>query len=219
MKKERSKFPVKNMARALQVSRSGFYRWISRKPSARAINNEIMRPIVLAAFENSRKTYGPRRLQSELASNGITIGRDHIYRISNELNLQRVQIKKFKATTNSQHSLPVAPNLLEQKFTETAPGKVWGTDITYIPTDEGWLYLAGVKDFGTKEIVGYAVVFTLEQGTGACRPRQGSSLPQATEWLYSSLRQREPVLWIDVPGISEKLWDDCVDVPERKLLR
>jgi transposase InsO family protein len=157
MKKERSKFPVKIMARALQVSRSGFYRWISRKPSVRAINDEFMRPVIRAAFENSRQTYGPRRLQSELAANGIIIGRDHISRISNEMNLRCVQVKKFKATTNSQHSLPVAPNLLEQKFTEAAPSKVWGTDITYIPTDEGWLYLAGVKDFGTKEIVGYAM--------------------------------------------------------------
>lgn len=85
------------------------------------------------------------------------MGRDRIHRLRKELGLRCIQNRKFKATTNSGHDLPVAPNLLEQKFEIPAPGMVLGTDITYIPTGEGWLYLAGVKDFGSLEIVGYAM--------------------------------------------------------------
>jgi len=84
-------------------------------------------------------------------------GRDHIDRLRKEMGLGCKQKRKFKATTNSKHNLPTAPNLLNQVFSPTTPGMAWGTDITYIPTDEGWLYLAGVKDFGSKEIVGWAM--------------------------------------------------------------
>ena len=87
----------------------------------------------------------------------IRLGRDHISRLRKEMGLKCIQKKKFKVTTDSAHQLPVVANLLEQKFSVSVPATVWGTDITYIPTDEGWLYLAGVKDFASREIVGYAM--------------------------------------------------------------
>jgi len=157
MKKERSNYPVKLMARVLEVSRSGFYAWLCRKPSARKTHDDQMKPYVLGVHEFSRETYGPRRIQSELADNGIILGRDHIARLRTVMGLKCIQQKKFKATTNSNHDLPVAPNLLAQDFSVMEPGMVYGTDITYIFTDEGWLYLAGVKDFGSKEIVGHSM--------------------------------------------------------------
>jgi len=101
-----------------------------------------------------RKTYGNRRIQAELSEEGIQVGRDHIYRLRKEMNLKCIQIKKFKATTNSAHNLPIVPNILDQCFDVVEPGTVYGTDITYIPTEEGWLYLAGVKDYGTRENIG-----------------------------------------------------------------
>jgi len=157
MKQERSNYPVKLMARVLEVSRSGFYAWLFRKPSARKNHDDKMKPYVLGVHEFSRKTYGTRRIQSELADNGVILGRDHIGRLRKAMGLKCIQKKKFKATTNSHHDLPVAPNLLEQNFNIMEPGTVCGTDITYILTDEGWLYLAGVKDFGSREIIGYAM--------------------------------------------------------------
>ncbi len=157
MKKERSNYPVKLMARVLTVSRSGFYAWLRRSPSARKNNDEKIKPLVRAVHEFSRKTYGPRRIQSELADNGVIIGRDKIARLRKEMGIKCIQNKKFIATTNSNHNLPVAPNLLEQDFSVMEPGVVYGTDITYISTGEGWLYLAGVKDFGSREIIGHAM--------------------------------------------------------------
>lgn len=158
MKEMRREYPVKLMARVLKVSRSGFYAWLHRGPSERKLSDERLKPIIRELHTRYRETYGSLRLQSELADRGVFVGRDRITRLRKEMGLSCKQKKKFKATTNSTHNLPVAPNLLEQQFAEiNEPGTVYGTDITYIWTDEGWLYLAGVKDFATREIIGYAM--------------------------------------------------------------
>lgn len=145
------------MAKVLGVSRSGFYKWLKRRPSKRTLSDNLLKTQIRGVHDLSRATYGPKRIQSELKERGIIVGRDRIMRLRRDMGLKCKTRKKFKATTNSNHKLPVAPNLLEQKFDIKVPGTVWGTDITYIPTDEGWLYLAGVKDFCSKEIVGYAM--------------------------------------------------------------
>ncbi len=139
MKKERSNYPVKLMARVLTVSRSGFYAWLRRSPSARKNNDEKIKPLVRAVHEFSRKTYGPRRIQSELADNGVIIGRDKIARLRKEMGIKCIQNKKFIATTNSNHNLPVAPNLLEQDFSVMEPGVVYGkpTLPIFLPVRDG----------------------------------------------------------------------------------
>lgn len=157
MKKKRHLYPLTLMARVLNVSRSGFYSWLNRKPSKRQQEDERLKPLIEDAHRKGQKTYGSQRIQKELTHLGIHVGRDHITRLRKELGLRCIQKKKFKATTNSKHNLPVAPNLLNQEFNVPEPAIVYGTDITYIPTDEGWLYLAGVKDLGSREIVGYAI--------------------------------------------------------------
>lgn len=157
MKKQRHKYPIDLMAVILEVSRSGYYRWLKRKPSNRQIENERLKPLIKAAHERGRRTSGTTKLQQDLKEKGVEIGRDRIHRLKKEMGLQCIQKKKFKATTNSKHKHPVAPNLLDQNFDISAPGMVFGADITYIGTDEGWLYLAGIKDFCSKEIVGYAM--------------------------------------------------------------
>jgi len=157
MKAYRRVYPVYLMARVLEVSRGGFYAWLSRRPSRREIRDSVLKALIESAHKRSRGTYGPRRLQDELAAENQSVGRDHISRLRKEMGLKCIQHKRFKVTTDSKHHLPVAENLLEQKFTVSVPATVWGTDLTYVPTDEGWLYLAGVKDFGSREIVGYAM--------------------------------------------------------------
>jgi len=151
------------MSRVLNVSRSGFYTWLRRKPSRRAQEDERLKVAIKAAHKRTRESYSARRLQPELAADGFIAGRDRIARLRRELGLRCRQKRKFKATTNSNHSLPVAENLLDQTFTPNAPNEVWVTDITYIPTGEGWLYLAGVKDVFTCEIVGYAMAERMTQ--------------------------------------------------------
>jgi transposase InsO family protein len=145
------------MCRLFNVSRSGFYAWLKRPPSARAQEDERLKVAIRAAHRRSRETYGVRRLQPELATEGFVAGRDRIGRLRRDMSLRCRQKRKFTATTNSKHGLPVAENLLDQKFAPSAPNQVWVTDITYVATGEGWLYLAGVKDVFTCELVGYAM--------------------------------------------------------------
>ena len=163
MKQWRQEFPVEVMSRVFNVSRSGFYAWEGRKPSRHAQEDERLKVANKAAHKRTRQTYGVRRLQPELADDGFVAGRDRIERLRRELGLRCKQKRKFKGTTNSNHDLPVAENLLDQTFAPTAPNQVWVTDITYIPTAEGWLYLAGVKDVFTCEIVGYAMADRMTQ--------------------------------------------------------
>jgi len=157
MKAWRLEYPVEVMARVLDVSRSGFYAWLERPPSVRALADERLKVAIAAAHVKTRATYGAKRLQTELQAEGFAAGRDRIARLRRELGIRCKQKRKFKATTNSNHDLPVAENRLAQCFEATVPNEVWHTDITYIPTGEGWLYLAGVKDQFTCEIVGYAM--------------------------------------------------------------
>lgn len=123
----------------------------------RAQEDERLKVAIRAAHHKTRQSYGPKRLQAELAEEGFVAGRDRISRLRHEMGIRCLQKRKFKATTNSNHAFPVAENLLDQTFAPTAPNQMWVTDITYIPTDEGWLYLAGIKDVFTCEIVGHAM--------------------------------------------------------------
>jgi transposase InsO family protein len=157
MKQWRFDFPVAVMARLLAVSRSGFYAWLERPLSPHALEDERLKVAILAAHVKTRETYGAKRLQTELQAEGFEVGRDRIARLRRTMGISCKQKRKFKATTQSNHDLPVAENLLGQCFESTAPNQVWHTDITYISTAEGWWYLAGVKDQYTCEIVGYAM--------------------------------------------------------------
>ena len=157
MKNLRLRYPLSLLCRILDVSRSGYYAWRSRPPSKHAREEGRLEIEIKAAHKRTRQTCGPERLQKDLAGHGIQVGVSRVRRIRKKLGIQCKQIKKFKATTNSKHTLPVADNLLEQRFEATAPNRVWVSDLTYIPTDEGWLYCAAHKDLFSGEIVGYAL--------------------------------------------------------------
>lgn len=155
--KMRLQYPVQFMCRIYEVSASGYYASKNRPPSKRTQENQRLEIEIKVSHKRTRETHGPERLQKDLAAHGVNVGVCRIKRIRKKLGIKCKQKKKFKATTNSKHNLPVADNLLDQKFDATAPNQVWVTDITYIPTEEGWLYLAGHKDIFTKEVVGYAM--------------------------------------------------------------
>ena len=141
----------------LEVSRSGYYAWRDRPASARAQADERLAVAIRAAHEAGRHTYGTRRIHAHLREHGLPVGRDRVGRLRRQMGLGCKQKRCFCVTTDSAHTLPVADNLLLQNFAASAPDRVWMTDITYIRTEEGWLYLAGVKDLYTCEIVGYAM--------------------------------------------------------------
>ena len=152
------RYKIGVLCKALGLSRSGYHAWKRRKPSLRKLEEERIVAAIKAAHERGRGTYGPEKIQTEiLAVDGLEVGLNLIKRLRRKHGIRCKQKRKFKATTDSRHKMPVALNLLSQKFEVLKPNQVWVADITYIPTDEGWLYLAGIKDLRTKEIVGYAL--------------------------------------------------------------
>lgn len=157
MKAMRLHYSVPMMSRVLEVSASGYYAWLNRPLSERAQEERRLEVEIRAAHKRTRQTYGPERLQRDLLAHDVQAGVCRIKRIRKKLGLRCKQVKKFKVTTDSKHRLPIAENLLQQQFRATAPDQIYVTDITYIPTEEGWLYLAGHKDLFTGEIVGYAM--------------------------------------------------------------
>lgn len=182
MKELRLKYAVPLMRRIMNVSASGYYAWLERPLSKRDREEMRLEVDIKAADRRTRQTYGPERLQCDLAEHGIRVGICRIKRIRKKLGIRCRQKRKFKVTTDSRHKLPVAENLLGQCFQAEEPNTVWVSDITYVPTDEGWLYLAGHKDLFTGEIVGYAmgerltrnlVSESLFRAVAAKRPAQG----------------------------------------------
>ena len=182
MKELRLQYPIPYMSQVFDVSASGYYAWLNRPQSRRSQEEARLEVEIRAADKRTRQSCGPERLQKDLADHGVQAGVCRIKRIRKKLGIRCKQKKKFKATTDSKHAYPVAENLLGQQFETTAPGKVWMTDITYIPTDEGWLYLAGHKDLFSGELVGYAmgsrmtkalVMQSLFRAVAAKRPAKG----------------------------------------------
>ena len=141
----------------MQISRSGYYAWRKRGKSSRQKKNESLIPIVRAAHKKSKGTYGARRMAEEIKAHGISCGRAKAGTLMNLANVAAKQKKKFKATTDSNHNLPVAPNLLNRQFKMKEPDRVYVSDITYIWTREGWLYLAVVLDLFSRQVVGWSL--------------------------------------------------------------
>jgi transposase InsO family protein len=154
---QQTEFGIRAMSRVLQVSRSGYYESLRRPPSAHSIEDDKLRPQVKAAFKTGRKNYGTRRIKDALKKQEARVSRRRIGRLMREEDLQVQTKRKFKVTTDSNHDKPIAPNLLEREFTVNTPDTVYVGDITYIPTREGWLYLAVVIDLFSRAVVGWSM--------------------------------------------------------------
>jgi putative transposase len=153
----RDKYPIAKMVRWSKVSRSGFYAWLRRKPSLRDKTNADLLQQIQKIHDENHRTYGSTRITRELRDNGYLVNHKRVERIMRENSLRAKARRKFKATTYSDHDLPVNENLLDRDFTADPPGKKMVSDITYIPTDEGWLYLSGVMDLCGRKMVGVAM--------------------------------------------------------------
>lgn len=159
---EKASYPVRMLCRVLRVSRSGFYAWLRRKPSDRELEDEQLRPKIVEAFKKGRGAYGSPRVKNDLVEQGYEIGRRRVARLMHDLGLQGVSPRKFKVTTDSDHSEKIAPNVLSRGFEAEKPNRKWVTDITYIWTGEGWLYLAVVMDLYSRRIVGWSLADHME---------------------------------------------------------
>jgi putative transposase len=178
----REEFPVSLMCRALRVSRSGFYDWTKRDPSERTQAEQRLLLEIRAVHRRSGRTYGSPRVHRTLRKRGIRCSKKRVERLMREDGLRAKKKRRFRSTTDSSHSRPVAPNHLNRRFAVQQIGginRVWASDITYLPTREGWLYLAVVLDLASRRVVGWAMKDTLE-----------ASL--ATDALQMALWSRKP---------------------------
>ena len=157
IKSHQEEFSVSLMCQMMDVSRSQYYAWLKQPKTAREIENETLMIIIKELFNTSRKTYGTRRLKKQLAEKGWKVSRRRIGRLLKEMGLSCKTKRKFKATTDSKHNHPIAPNLLNREFDVDMPDQYYVGDITYIATQEGWLYLAVVIDLFSRKVVGWSM--------------------------------------------------------------
>jgi putative transposase len=145
------------MCELLKVSRSGYYAWLERPESKRTKENKILSKHIQQIHKDSDQTYGSPRIQAELIVQGFPLSRQRVVRLMKRLNIKARHKRRFKVTTDSQHALPIADNILDRKFTATEPDQAWVADITYIETHQGWLYLAVVIDLFSRKVVGWSM--------------------------------------------------------------
>ncbi len=150
------------MCKVLEISRSGFYAWLGRDESDRACEDRRLTALIRGIFDESRKTYGAPRVHRALRKRGVRCGRERVARLMKAGEMLPKTKRKFRVkTTDSKHNHPIAPDLLGREFTTEGPNQAWASDITYISTDEGWLYLASTMDLFSRMIVGWSMSSTL----------------------------------------------------------
>ena len=159
----RDRFPLRLMCKAMCVSQAGYHAWRTRPLSARSRDDVRLVELIQKVHQGSRSTYGSPRVHAVLAGKGESCGKDKVARLMRKYGIRAKTKKKFKATTNSKHNLPVADNILDRNFAPTAPDQSWVGDITYIWTSEGWLYLAVVIDLFSRKVIGWAMEQTLSR--------------------------------------------------------
>ena len=176
-------YPISDLCAVFDVSRAGFYAWREREPSVRDRTDACLGEEIGTLFARSRRTYGSPRMHRALRRAGHACGRHRVARLMRGRGLAgRVRGRRRPWTTDSNHEQPIAPNRLGPREAPVErPNEVWAADITYVPTDEGWLYLAGVLDLGSRRLVGWAMGESLE-----------TRLPM--DALQMALRQRQPSL-------------------------
>lgn len=155
---ERRWFGLDNLCRAMGVTRGGYWSWVRRRPGQRQQADAVLLADIRKLHKGKRRVYGSPRVHEHLEKQGVRCGRKRIERLMRESGIRAKQGKKYKpTTTDSKHNLPVAPNILNRQFHRERPNEAWVADITYIPTEEGWLYLAVIMDLFSRRIVGWAM--------------------------------------------------------------
>ena len=154
---EKAQFPVEELCEAVGLSRSAFYAWLKSAPSKRQVANDRLLADIRGIHVENEARCGSPRIVNELRERGHEVGKHRVARLMRENGIWARMRRHFRHTTDSKHKLPVAPNLLDQNFTTTAPNQVWVGDITYIWTAEGWCYLAVLLDLYSRRVVGWAM--------------------------------------------------------------
>jgi putative transposase len=162
MKDHREEFAVEKMCRVFKVSRSGFYTWLNRKPSRREQQREVLSKEIHRIHSLSKGRYGSPKITIELKDRGFSVSRQRVARIMRADGVRSMISGKFRVcTTDSKHGFRISPNILERNFSPAGPAKTWVSDITYIRTGEGWLYLTMIMDLYDRKIIGWSMSETM----------------------------------------------------------
>jgi len=148
----------------LSIERSGYYAWLKKKPGKRALSNEVLDQKIVYIFNAHHSRYGAQRITDELHEKGEKCGKNRVAKRLKKLGLKAKAKRKFKMTTDSKHHLPVAENILNRDFSTTGPNQKWCGDISYVWTDEGWIYLAVVIDLYSRAVIGWSIQPTMSRG-------------------------------------------------------
>jgi transposase InsO family protein len=178
---EKANYPIRLMCRVLQVSRGGFYAWLKRPAAAHSFKDQRLAVEIAAIYQEHRGRYGSPRVHVELRDRGYRTGRKRVARLMREQSLRARHRRRYRTTTDSRHGLPISPNVLARQFIAAAPNRAWVTDITYIWTVEGWLYLAVMLDLFSRRVVGFALSDRID-------------LQLARDALMMAIGQRQPAL-------------------------
>ena len=157
MKFHQQFFPVEKMCKIFKISPSAYYNWKQNAVSNRKVKDEQLLQNISKVYESSHKTYGSPRIYNALKQQDICVSRTKVARLMRQNNIRSIHAKKFKITTNSKHNYPICENVLDRNFTMDREGKAWVSDITYIATKEGWLYLTIVLDLYDRKAIGWAL--------------------------------------------------------------
>jgi len=144
------------MCKVLEVSRSSYYSWLTRKPSKRFVENQRLLDRIIKIYEKSKKTYGSPRVTIELQEEGYHVSRQRVARLMKKNNLRSIIRKKWIITTDSRHNYPIVENKLNRDFNVTRPGQVWVSDISYVKTSQGWLYITIILDLYDRKVIGWS---------------------------------------------------------------
>ncbi|HYK56068.1 MAG TPA: IS3 family transposase, partial [Flavisolibacter sp.] len=155
-------YTIEKMCKVFKVSRSGYYAWLNSKPGKRALENQQLLGQIKQVYEKSRKTYGSPRITMALKASAVAVSRPRVARLMQQARLRAVQSRKFRVTTDSKHNFPVSENLLDRNFTSDRIAAAWVSDITYIRTLAGWLYLTIVLDLADRKVIGWALSSTMK---------------------------------------------------------
>ncbi|MVM30451.1 IS3 family transposase [Spirosoma sp. HMF4905] len=146
------------MCKVLQVSRSNYYFWLAQRPTKRTTENDTILAMISDSFTASEKRYGSPKITQDLRAQGVTVSRPRVARLMKQANLKSVIQKKYVVTiTDSKHTYPVAENLLNRQFNPKKSGQAWVSDLTYIATAEGWLYLTIIMDLLNRKVIGWSL--------------------------------------------------------------
>ena len=208
------RWPVVHQCRLPGVQRSAYYDWRNKPCKVIPPEELALGRRMKALFRASRDSLGSRTLAENLREEGFKIGRDRTRRLMKVLSLKVKQKRKYKVTTDSKHQLPVAENVLNRQFTLQGPNEAWGTDITYLWTQQGWIYLALVIDVFTS-CGGLGDGPPHEEGPGNPGLGDGDQSQEATTGADSSFGSWQPVCQSFLPGLAETAWNDLQYEPQR----